>query len=78
MFFIKMISFVIWFAYLCIINKIRIFSSFFKYSNKYFIFKVHLVRPQNFAKSPPILCLMYCQSNNWWRFCKTLWPSQNI
>ena len=21
---------------------------------------------------------MYCQSNNWWRFCKILWPSQNI
>ena len=21
---------------------------------------------------------MYCQSNNWWRFCKVLWPSQNI
>ena len=21
---------------------------------------------------------MYCQSNNWWRFRKFLWPSQNI
>ena len=21
---------------------------------------------------------MYCQSNNWWRFPKILWPSQNI
>ena len=21
---------------------------------------------------------MYCQSNNWWRFRKILWPSQNI
>ena len=21
---------------------------------------------------------MYCQSNNWWRFCKILWPSLNI
>ena len=21
---------------------------------------------------------MYCQSNNWWIFCKILWPSQNI
>ena len=21
---------------------------------------------------------MYCQSNNWWRFHKILWPSQNI
>ena len=35
-------------------------------------------RSQNFAKSPPIICHMYCQSNNWWRFRKILWPSQNI
>ena len=35
-------------------------------------------RPQNFAKSLPIICPMYCQSNNWWRFRKILWPSQNI
>ena len=25
-----------------------------------------------------IICPMYCQSNNWWRFRKFLWPSQNI
>ena len=56
MFFIKVFSFVIWFAYLCIISKIRIFSSFLKYSNKYFIFKVDLIKPQNFEKSPSILC----------------------
>ena len=31
-----------------------------------------------FTKSPPIICPMYCQSNNWWRFPKILWPSQNI
>ena len=37
-----------------------------------------LRRPQNFTKSPPIICPMYCQSNNWWRFCRILWPSQNI
>ena len=30
------------------------------------------------AKSPLIICLMYCQSNNWCRFCKIVWPSQNI
>ena len=24
------------------------------------------------------ICPMYCQSNNWWRFLKILWPSQNI
>ena len=24
-----------------------------------------------------VLC-KYCQSNNWWRFRKNLWPSQNI
>ena len=32
----------------------------------------------NFGKSPPNICPMYCQSNNWWRFCQILWPSQNI
>ena len=37
-----------------------------------------LRRPQNFAKSPPIICPMYCQSNNWQRFRKIMWPSQNI
>ena len=37
-----------------------------------------LRRPQNFAKSPPIICLIYCQSNNWWRFRKILWHFQNI
>ena len=31
-----------------------------------------------FAKSLPIICPMYCQSNNWWRFRKILWPSHNI
>ena len=30
------------------------------------------------TKSPPIFCPMYYQSNNWWRFRKILWPSQNI
>ena len=30
------------------------------------------------AKSPPIICPMYCQSNNWWRFRKILWASQNV
>ena len=37
-----------------------------------------LRRPQNFAKSPPIISSIYCQSNNWWLFLKILWPSQNI
>ena len=36
------------------------------------------VSPQKFAKSPQIICPIYCQSNNWWRFQKTLWPSQSI
>ena len=31
-----------------------------------------------FTESPPIICPMYCQSNNWWRFRKILWPSRNI
>ena len=31
-----------------------------------------------FAKSPPIIGLAVHGTNNWWRFCKILWPSQNI
>ena len=37
-----------------------------------------LRRPQNFAKSPPYFCLQYIQTKVRWRFCKILWPSQNI
>ena len=37
-----------------------------------------LRRPQNFAKSPPIIWLAVRRTNNWWRFHKILWPSQNI
>ena len=33
---------------------------------------------QILTKSPPLICPMYCQSNNWWRSRKILWPSQNI
>ena len=35
-------------------------------------------RPQNFAKSPPYFGPMQCQSKVRWRFCKILWPSQNV
>ena len=35
-------------------------------------------RPQNFAKPPPIIWLVEHRTNNWWRFRKILWPSQNI
>ena len=35
-------------------------------------------RPQNFAESPPYLCLQYIQAKVRWRFRKILWPSQNI
>ena len=40
--------------------------------------KVHIFWEdhQNFAKSPPIICPIYCQSNGWWRFCKILLPSK--
>ena len=31
-----------------------------------------------FTKSPPYFCPMQCQSKVRWRFCKILWPSQNI
>ena len=37
-----------------------------------------LRRPQNFAKSPPIIWLAIHRTNNWWRFREILWPSQNI
>ena len=37
-----------------------------------------LRRPPNFLKSPPYFCLQYIQTKVRWRFCKILWPSQNI
>ena len=37
-----------------------------------------LRRPQNLAKYPPIIWLAVWRTNNWWRFRKILWPSQNI
>ena len=37
-----------------------------------------LRRPQNFAKSPPIIWLALHWTNNSWWFRKILWPSQNI
>ena len=42
--------------------------------------KVHIFWEghKNFAKSPPIIWLAVHRTNNWWRFCKILWPSQNI
>ena len=44
----------------------------------YFI-KVHILwAGHNFLKSPPIICPMNYQSNNWWRFRKILRPSQKI
>ena len=55
--------------------------TFWKVSVFVIVCKVHtyiLRRPQNFVKSPPIICPMYCQSNNWWRYRKILLPSQNI
>ena len=52
-----------WFCYIIIIVKVHI---------------AILKRPQNFAKSPPIIWLAVHKTNNWWRFRKILWPSQNI
>ena len=37
-----------------------------------------LRRPQSFAKSSPYFWQQYIQSKVRWRFCKNLWPSQNI
>ena len=31
---------------------------------------IYSEKATNFAKSPPIIRPMYCQSNNWWRFPK--------
>ena len=45
------------------------------------VFKVHnyiLRRPQNFAKSSPYFWLVLHLTKVRWRFCKILWPSQNI
>ena len=40
---------------------------------------IHILRrPQNLAKSPLIIWLAVHRTNNWWRFRKILWPSQNI
>ena len=33
---------------------------------------------QNFVIASPYFCPMLCQSKVRWRFCKILWPSQNI
>ena len=38
---------------------------FFLYFSIFCIWSYYILRrPQNFAKSPPIICPMYCQSNN--------------
>ena len=37
-----------------------------------------LWRPQNFAKSHPYIWLALHRTKVRWRFCKILWPSQNI
>ena len=50
----------------------------FFYSHLFILKFVYLRRPQNFAKSPPDFCLQYIQTKVRWRFCKVLWPSQNI
>ena len=50
------------------------FKDHFKYHYSSYILR----RPQNFAKSSPYSWLQYIQSKVRWRFCKILWPSQNI
>ena len=51
----------------------RIFCNFPKCQSSYV-----LIRPQNFAKSPPYFCLYVLQTKVRWRYRKILWPSQNI
>ena len=44
------------------------------------ICKVHIFWEghKNFMKSPSNIWLAVFRTNNWWRFRKILWPSQNI
>ena len=44
----------------------------------YIIYLIYSEKATNFTKSLPIICPMYCQSNNLRRFCKIWWPSENI
>ena len=49
------------------------------YQIPYFIQSSYILRrPQNFEKYSPIIWLAVHRTNNWWRFHKILWPSQNI
>ena len=64
----------------CLCNNVKSFFEIILLS----VLKFHVLKliysekaTKNF-ESPPIICPMYCQSNNWWRFRKILWPSQNM
>ena len=48
----------------------RIFKLFIQNLNQNVSVHIFWVRPQNFAKSPPIICPMYCQSNNFYKKLK--------
>ena len=50
----------------------------YKYVSQWIQSSYILRRPQNFVKYPPYFCPMQYQSKVRWRFCKILWPSQNI
>ena len=50
----------------------------FSWLQHFFFDLMYFWEGHNFAKSPHIICPMYCQSNIWWRFCRILWSSQNI
>ena len=39
---------------------------------------IYFEKAKNFAKSPLIIWLAVNRTNDWWRFHKILWPSQNI
>ena len=41
-------------------------------------YRSYILRPQNFAKSPPYIWPLLHRTHLRWRFHKTLWPSQNI
>ena len=40
--------------------------------------RLKFIYSEKATKSPPIIWLAVHRTNNWWRFWKILWPSQNI
>ena len=52
------------------LNQIILLQQKIPCSSLSFLKFIYSEKAINFAKSPPIICLMYCQSNNWLRLRK--------